>query len=148
MDYLKSQPFFYTLTPPRLGEQPVDEFLFDTREGFCEHYASAFTLMMRAAGLPARIVTGYQGGELNGVGGYYIIRSPTHTRGPRGIRSRAEVGFASTRSPRSRPSGLRSARGAARSRASACRAAHSAGSNGCAARCSFGMRPPPIGTSG
>ena len=74
MDYLRSQPFFYTLTPPRLGEQPVDEFLFDTREGFCEHYASAFTLMMRAAGLPARIVTGYQGGELNGVGGYYIIR--------------------------------------------------------------------------
>ncbi len=43
MDYLRSQPFFYTLTPPRLGEQPVDEFLFDTREGFCEHYASAFT---------------------------------------------------------------------------------------------------------
>jgi len=74
MDYLRSQPFFYTLTPPRLGDQPVDEFLFDTREGFCEHYASAFTLMMRAAGLPARIVTGYQGGELNGVGGYYIIR--------------------------------------------------------------------------
>ncbi len=74
MDYLRSQPFFYTLTPPALGDQPVDEFLFDTREGFCEHYASAFTVMMRAAGLPARIVTGYQGGELNGVGGYYIIR--------------------------------------------------------------------------
>jgi transglutaminase-like putative cysteine protease len=74
MAYLRSQPFFYTLTPPELGEQPVDEFLFDTREGFCEHYASAFTVMMRAAGLPARIVTGYQGGELNGLGGYYIIR--------------------------------------------------------------------------
>ena len=74
MSYLRSQPFFYTLTPPALGDQPVDEFLFDTREGFCEHYASAFTVMMRAAGLPARIVTGYQGGELNGVGGYYIIR--------------------------------------------------------------------------
>ncbi len=59
---------------PALGDQPVDEFLFDTREGFCEHYASAFTVMMRAAGLPARVVTGYQGGELNGVGGYYIIR--------------------------------------------------------------------------
>ena len=74
MDYLRSQPFFYTLTPPGSATQPVDEFLFDTREGFCEHYASAFTLMMRAAGLPARVVTGYQGGELNGVGGYYIIR--------------------------------------------------------------------------
>jgi protein-glutamine gamma-glutamyltransferase len=74
MDYLRSQPFFYTLTPSALGGQPVDEFLFDTREGFCEHYASAFTVMMRAAGLPARIVTGYQGGELNGVGGYYVIR--------------------------------------------------------------------------
>jgi transglutaminase-like putative cysteine protease len=74
MQFLRSQQFFYTLTPPALGEQPVDEFLFDTREGFCEHYASAFTVMMRAAGLPARIVTGYQGGELNGLGGYYIIR--------------------------------------------------------------------------
>ncbi len=74
MNYLRSQPFFYTLTPAALGDQPVDEFLFDTREGFCEHYASAFTVMMRAAGLPARVVTGYQGGELNGLGGYYIIR--------------------------------------------------------------------------
>jgi transglutaminase-like putative cysteine protease len=74
VDWLRSQPFFYTLTPPALHDQPVDEFLFDTREGFCEHYASAFTVMMRAAGLPARVVTGYQGGELNGVGGYYIIR--------------------------------------------------------------------------
>jgi transglutaminase-like putative cysteine protease len=74
MEYLRSQKFFYTLTPPALGEQPVDEFLLDTREGFCEHYASAFTVMMRAAGLPARVVTGYQGGELNGLGGYYIIR--------------------------------------------------------------------------
>jgi transglutaminase-like putative cysteine protease len=74
MEYLRSQPFFYTLTPPALGAQPVDEFLFETREGFCEHYASAFTAMMRAAGLPARVVTGYQGGELNGVGDYYIVR--------------------------------------------------------------------------
>jgi len=74
LSYLRSQPFFYTLTPPPLGREPVDEFLFDTREGFCEHYASAFAVMMRAAGLPARIVTGYQGGELNNVGGYYIVR--------------------------------------------------------------------------
>jgi hypothetical protein len=74
MDYLRSQPFFYTLTPPALGSQPVDEFLFETREGFCEHYASAMTVLLRAAGLPARVVMGYQGGELNGFGGYYIVR--------------------------------------------------------------------------
>jgi transglutaminase-like putative cysteine protease len=74
MDYLRSQPFQYTLTPPALGAQPVDEFLFETREGFCEHYASALTVLLRAAGLPARVVTGYQGGELNGIGNYYIIR--------------------------------------------------------------------------
>jgi transglutaminase-like putative cysteine protease len=74
MAYLRSQPFQYTLTPPPLGSQPVDEFLFETREGFCEHYASALTFLLRAAGLPARVIMGYQGGELNGVGGYYIIR--------------------------------------------------------------------------
>ena len=74
MAYLESQPFAYTLTPPALGEQPIDEFLFETREGFCEHYASALTFLLRAAGLPARVVMGYQGGELNAVGGYYIVR--------------------------------------------------------------------------
>jgi transglutaminase-like putative cysteine protease len=74
MDYLRSQPFEYTLTPPALGAQPVDEFLFETREGFCEHYASALTVLLRAAGLPARVVMGYQGGDLNALGGYYIIR--------------------------------------------------------------------------
>jgi hypothetical protein len=74
MGYLRSQPFEYTLTPPALGAQPVDEFLFETREGFCEHYASALTVLLRAAGLPARVVLGYQGGELNAIGGYYIIR--------------------------------------------------------------------------
>jgi transglutaminase-like putative cysteine protease len=68
-----SEPFFYTLTPPPLGANPVDEFLLQTREGFCEHYASAFTVLMRAAGIPARVVTGYQGGELNPLGEYYII---------------------------------------------------------------------------
>ena len=68
------QDFYYTLTPPALGAHPVDEFLFETREGFCEHFASAFTMMMRAAGVPARVVTGYQGGELNPMGQYYIVR--------------------------------------------------------------------------
>jgi transglutaminase-like putative cysteine protease len=68
------EKFFYTLQPPLLGEQPVDDFLFDTRRGFCEHYASAFVFLMRAAGVPARIVTGYQGGEANPVDGYVVVR--------------------------------------------------------------------------
>jgi transglutaminase-like putative cysteine protease len=74
LDIFRQDGFFYTLTPPALGEHTADEFIFDTREGFCEHYASAFAIMMRMAGLPARVVTGYQGGELNSFGQYYIIR--------------------------------------------------------------------------
>ena len=68
------EEFFYTLEPPPLGSNPVDRFLFDTRRGFCEHYASAFAVMMRSAGIPARIVLGYQGGEMNPVGGHMIVR--------------------------------------------------------------------------
>jgi transglutaminase-like putative cysteine protease len=60
--------------PPLLGANAVDEFLFDTRSGFCEHYASAFVFLMRAAGVPARVVAGYQGGELNPVDGYLVVR--------------------------------------------------------------------------
>ncbi len=70
----REQNFVYTLTPSRLNLDSVDDFLFNTRQGFCAHFASAFTLMMRAAGIPARVVTGYQGGEYNRVGGYYIVR--------------------------------------------------------------------------
>ena len=70
----RTQNFFYTTTPPLLGANPVDEFLLTTRAGYCEHYASAFTVLMRAAGIPARIVTGYQGGEINTVGNYMIVR--------------------------------------------------------------------------
>jgi transglutaminase-like putative cysteine protease len=68
------EEYFYTLEPPALGSNSVDEFLFESRRGFCEHYASAFAVMMRAAGLPARVVLGYQGGELNPMGDYMIIR--------------------------------------------------------------------------
>ncbi len=64
--------YHYTLRPGLLGDTPVDEFLFDTQEGFCEHYASAFTLLMRAAGIPSRVVTGYLGGEMND--DYMIVR--------------------------------------------------------------------------
>jgi transglutaminase-like putative cysteine protease len=70
----RDQNYFYTLEPPLLGEHPVDEFLFRTRAGFCEHYASAFAVLMRGAGIPARIVTGYQGGEINDYGDYLIVR--------------------------------------------------------------------------
>jgi protein-glutamine gamma-glutamyltransferase len=70
----RNEPFAYTLQPPLLGANGVDDFLFETRRGFCEHYASAFTFLMRAAGIPARAVTGYQGGELNPIGNYLIVR--------------------------------------------------------------------------
>ena len=69
------QDFFYTLQPPRTGyRHSVDDFMFATRQGFCGHYASAFTLMMRATGIPARVVTGYQGGEYNRLGDYLVVR--------------------------------------------------------------------------
>ncbi|MBS0369892.1 MAG: DUF3488 domain-containing transglutaminase family protein [Proteobacteria bacterium] len=64
----------YTLDPQPLGRDDADNFLFDTKEGFCEHFASAFVITMRAAGVPARVVTGYQGGELNPVDGTLVIR--------------------------------------------------------------------------
>lgn len=64
----------YTLRPPLLGRHAADEFLFDTRRGFCEHFASAFAVLMRAAGVPTRIVTGYQGGEINPIDGQLVVR--------------------------------------------------------------------------
>lgn len=70
----REQHFLYTLEPPKLDADPVDQFLFETRSGFCEHYASAFTFLMRAADIPARVVTGYLGGEANPVDGYIIVR--------------------------------------------------------------------------
>lgn len=75
LQMFREQEFFYTLQPPRTGyKNSVDDFLFTTRQGFCGHYASAFTLMMRAAGIPARVVTGYQGGEYNRLGDYLVVR--------------------------------------------------------------------------
>jgi transglutaminase-like putative cysteine protease len=70
----RDEEYFYTLEPPRLAADSVDDFLFNTRRGFCEHFASAFTMLARAAGIPARVVTGYQGGEFNPMGGYLIVR--------------------------------------------------------------------------
>lgn len=72
--HFNEQTFSYTLTPRRLIGDTIDEFLFNTREGFCEHYAAAFVTLMRAAHLPARVVTGYQGGEFVSISDYMIIR--------------------------------------------------------------------------
>jgi transglutaminase-like putative cysteine protease len=74
LEVFRKQPFFYTLTPPRLGADSVDAFLFDTRRGFCGHFASAFAALMRAGGIPARVVTGYQGGTYNRFANYWIVR--------------------------------------------------------------------------
>jgi transglutaminase-like putative cysteine protease len=66
--------FVYALDVPPLGRNSIDDFLFNTRTGFCEHYASAFTFLMRAAGIPARVVVGYQGGYWNKVAHYLLVR--------------------------------------------------------------------------
>ncbi len=71
--FYKDHHFVYTLSPPLLKSEQMDDFLFGTRSGFCEHYASSFAFLMRAAGVPARIVTGYQGGEINPIGRYLIV---------------------------------------------------------------------------
>lgn len=72
MQWFHNEPFHYTLQPDLLGDRPVDEFLFSTRRGFCEHYASSFVYLLRAASVPARVVTGYLGGQMNG--DYMIVR--------------------------------------------------------------------------
>ena len=71
--FTKNQ-FYYTLEPPPLGDNRIDEFLFQTRRGFCEHYASSFTFLLRAAGIPARVVIGYQGGALSPTGDSWQVR--------------------------------------------------------------------------
>ena len=72
--FLRTGRYVYTLEPPLLGQDSVDEFLFDFKAGFCEHFSSSFVFLMRAAGVPARVVTGYQGGELNPVDRILTVR--------------------------------------------------------------------------
>lgn len=72
--HFNQENFYYTLTPPLLEGDTIDGFLFDSRRGFCEHYAASFTVLMRAAGIPARVVTGYQGGEVNPVNDVFVVR--------------------------------------------------------------------------
>ena len=74
LQHFRNQPFYYTLSPPTLSGDEIDQFLFETRQGFCAHYAGAFVFMMRQAGVPARVVAGYQGGELNPMASHLIVR--------------------------------------------------------------------------
>lgn len=74
LNHIRRQPYVYTLSPGTYGDDAVDKFWLDRRQGFCEHYAAAFTVVMRALGVPARIVTGYQGTDLLAVDGYYAVR--------------------------------------------------------------------------
>ncbi|WDP90588.1 MAG: DUF3488 domain-containing transglutaminase family protein [Desulfobacter sp.] len=74
LDYFRENPFVYALNAPLTGPHPLDTFIFDTRRGYCEHYASAFAFMLNGAGIPARVVGGYLGGELNPFGAYLIVR--------------------------------------------------------------------------
>ena len=72
--HFSTEDFYYTLQPPLLGRDGIDDFLFRSRRGFCEHYAAAFVVLMRSAGIPARVVGGYQGGEMNPRDGYLVVR--------------------------------------------------------------------------
>ena len=72
LSYFNSS-FTYTLEPPLLGRNTVDDFLWNTQRGFCEHFASSFVFMMRAAGIPSRVVVGYQGGEFNLLEGFLRV---------------------------------------------------------------------------
>ncbi len=74
LDHIRTEKFSYTLAPGVYGADSVDEFWFDRREGFCEHFAQAFVVIMRALDVPARIVTGYQGAEFNPFDGSYLVR--------------------------------------------------------------------------
>jgi protein-glutamine gamma-glutamyltransferase len=71
---LRSGGYSYTLDPGVYGQHTADEFWFDRKEGFCEHIASAFAVLLRAMNIPVRVVTGYQGGELNALDGYWVVR--------------------------------------------------------------------------
>ncbi len=74
MERLRTGGYTYTLEPGVFAQNTADEFWFDRKAGFCEHIASSFVILMRALDVPARIVTGYQGGEFNSVGGFWVVR--------------------------------------------------------------------------
>jgi transglutaminase-like putative cysteine protease len=74
LSMFRRDTFNYTLQPPLAGRDMVDDFLFTSKAGFCEHYSGAYVVLMRAMGVPARVVTGYQGGEMNPLDGYLTVR--------------------------------------------------------------------------
>jgi len=74
LQFFQNGKFRYSLSPGDYGEDGLDDFLFRRRTGFCEHYAAAFATLMRAAGIPSRVVVGYQGGEFNALGRYLVVR--------------------------------------------------------------------------
>ena len=74
IEFMRNQKLIYTLRPPLMSQHVADEFLFDHKRGFCEHFSASFVVLMRAAGVPARVVTGYQGGERNPVDDTWVIR--------------------------------------------------------------------------
>ena len=74
MQFFRKENFVYSLTPNTYGRDPLTEFLFQRRSGFCEHYAAAFATLMRIAEIPSRIVVGYHGGEFNRLGNYVLVR--------------------------------------------------------------------------
>lgn len=75
VEKIRGEPYRYTLSPPLYqGADGIDDFWFDGRAGFCEHYASALVYIMRSAGVPARVVGGYLGGEVNPITGHVVVR--------------------------------------------------------------------------
>src|SRR6266704_5372097 len=79
LQFFRNQGFRYSLTPGEYNKNDLEEFLFHRRTGFCEHYAASFATLMRLAGIPARVVLGYLGGEYNDLGGFFLVRqSDTH----------------------------------------------------------------------
>jgi transglutaminase-like putative cysteine protease len=142
LNFMRTGKFTYTLEPPLLGQDSVDEFLFETKAGFCEHFSSSFTVLMRAAGIPARVVTGYQGGDLNPVDFIMTVRLP----GPR-CTSPAAAGCASIRRRRPcRGASMRDLR--ARCRKGKHRSCCGRKWHGCAACATSGKRSRTSGTCG
>ena len=79
LQFFRTQGFRYSLSPGEYNKNDLEEFLFDRRTGFCEHYAASFATLMRLAGIPARVVMGYLGGEYNDLGGFFLVRqADTH----------------------------------------------------------------------
>jgi len=79
LQFFRTQGFRYSLSPGEYKKNDLEQFLFHRRVGFCEHYAASFATLMRLAGIPARVVVGYLGGEYNDLGDFFLVRqADTH----------------------------------------------------------------------